>query len=186
MKTDSQSNSKTTVETTGLIEIPSGFPKYRSRMFIGFALLTIFYCGCIAFFDPLRTYLQMPPSADEFCKQHQQLQQQHNDSPPSSTCWRADLFAFEVVSGLVLIWAGCQGFYLWHVQNVRTSVPDTPEGRLFGYIDGGDVLCAVSTTFQLFDLVVSLLIPEQRQFLFLCHHIMAATVSWYGLNNQVC
>ena len=74
---------------------------------------------------------------------------------------------------------------MWHIKKIQKSVPDTPEGRLFGYIEEADVLCAVSTTFQLFDLVISFLIPEQRQLLFLCHHIMAATVSWYGLNNQV-
>jgi hypothetical protein len=144
-------------------------------MFVGFGVLTILYCGCIAVFDSLRMYLQMPPSADEFCRHSQ------NNEP----CWRADLFAFEVVSGLVLIWAGYQGFYAWHIRKIQKSIDDTPEGRLFGYVEEADVLCAVSTTFQLFDLVISFLIPEQRQFLFLCHHVMAATVSWYGLNNQV-
>jgi hypothetical protein len=48
-----------------------------------------------------------------------------------------------------------------------------------------DRLTAVSTTFQLFDFFVSLLIAEQRQPIFLAHHLSAATVSWYGLNNQV-
>ena len=41
-------------------------------MFIGFGLLTILYCGCIAMFDTIRIYFQMPPSADEFCLQQQQ------------------------------------------------------------------------------------------------------------------
>lgn len=90
-----------------------------------------------------------------------------------------------MVSGLALIWCGYKGFVAWHVKRIHNRIPNTPEGRLFGYIEEGHVLTAVSTTFQLFDLGVSLLIPEQRQLLFLCHHIMAATVSWYGLNNQV-
>jgi hypothetical protein len=161
--------------------IPSGFPIYRSRMVVGFVLLTIVYFVVIACFDSIQKIAQLPPSAKEFC----QSQQQNDAIVETAPCWRADLFSFEVVSGLALIWCGCKGFYVWHVKKIQQSIPATPEGRLFSYIEDGHSLTAVSTTFQLFDLAVSLLIPEQRQFLFLCHHIMAATVSWYGLNNQV-
>jgi hypothetical protein len=152
--------------------IPSGFPEYRNRMLLAFATLTVIYFGVIAAFDSIQAILELPPSAKEFC-------------PEGYPCWRADLLAFEVTSGLSLAWCGWVGFTSWHVQRVQHSVPRTPEGRLFGSLDVGNLLTAASTTFQLFDLMVSLLIPEQRQPLFLCHHIMAATVSWYGLNNQV-
>ncbi|KAG7352822.1 TLC domain containing protein [Nitzschia inconspicua] len=168
-KHDASSPSTTT-------QIPSGFPQYRTQMFLGFAIMTGLYCISIANFGIFREILQLPPSAPEYC------QSQPGDD--ASLCWRADLFAFELVSGLALMWCGYKGFCAWHIKKIQKMIPNTPEGRLFGYIEEGHTLTAVSTTFQLFDLGVSLLIPEQRQFLFLCHHIMAATVSWYGLNNQ--
>lgn len=159
--------------STPAARIPSGFPKYRNNMVIGFATLTVTYLCVIAAFDSIQAVLNLPPAAREFC-------------PLEYPCWRPDLLAFEVTSGLALAWCGWIGFYSWHIKRIQQSVPKTPEGRLFGYLEEGNLLTAVSTTFQLFDLMISLLIPEQRQFLFLCHHVMAATVSWYGLNNQVC
>jgi hypothetical protein len=164
--------------TTG---IPSGFPQYRTQMFWGFAIMIVLYCISIATFDSVRQILQLPPSAPEYCQPHQEA----GDDALAPPCWRADLFAFEVISGFALVWCGYKGFFAWHIKRIHESIPNTPEGRLFEYVEVGHVLTAVSTTFQLFDLGVSLLIQEQRQFLFLCHHIMAATVSWYGLNNQV-
>jgi len=157
--------------------IPSGFPAYRWHMVIGFVGLSVLYFGTIAYFDVIRNFLQLPPSGPKLCK---------NIVPDGQDCWRADLFAFELVSGLALVWAGVIGFWEWHVQKGNRHIPLTPEGRLFGYIPAAHHLTALGTTFQIFDLFISLLIPKQRQFLFLCHHIMAATVSWYGLNNQVC
>jgi hypothetical protein len=151
--------------------IPSGFPKYQWSMLYGFLGMFAFYFGIIAVFPQIQNALQIPPSADELCVVQ------------GKGCYRADLFAFEVVSGLALMWCGLLGFYSWHVQKTP-GIPLTPEGRLFGYIPAAHQLTAVGTTFQVFDLIISLLIPEQRKPLFLCHHIMAATVSWYGLNNQ--
>jgi hypothetical protein len=160
----------------GTVEIPSGFPSYRWKMLSGFVGLSVIYFGTIAAFDKIRAFLQLPPSSPELCE--------NVVSDDDGKCWRADLFAFEVVSGVALVWSGVLGFWAWHVQR-DNIVPATPEGRLFGYLPAAHQLTALGTTFQLFDLFVSVLIPEQRQPLFLCHHVMAATVSWYGLNNQV-
>ena len=157
--------------------IPSGFPAYKSQMFFGFIVMSVLYYVTIACFDWIKDLLQLPPSDPEFCQQEQ------NDGD-TKECWRADLFAFEVVSGVALSWCGYKGFMAWHVKRIQNDIPNTPEGRLFGYIQEAHALTAVSTTFQLFDLAISLLIPEQRQLLFLAHHVMAAIVSWYGLNNQ--
>jgi hypothetical protein len=177
------SNEATTHATSTMTTnvILSGFPSYRVQMYCGFATMTVLYCISIATFDSVRQLLQLPPSAVEYCQPH--LEQVSGTTLQS--CWRADLFAFEIISGVALMWCAYKGFVAWHVKRIQNSIPNTPEGRLFAYIEEGHVLTAVSTTFQLFDLAVSLLIPEQRQILFLCHHIMAATVSWYGLNNQV-
>lgn len=159
------------------IDIPSGFPAYQWHMIVGFVLFSAVYFGTVACFSEIREFLRLPPSSPELCK---------NVVSEGEDCWRADLFAFEVVSGVALTWSGVLGFWAWHVQRVDRQIPTTPEGRLFGYLPTAHQLTALGTTFQLFDLFISLIIPEQRQVLFLCHHIMAATVSWYGLNNQVC
>ncbi len=143
---------------------------------MGFLSFSALYFAIIAFFDHIREFLRLPPSGPELCT---------NTAPGGEDCWRADLFAFEIVSGVALTWCGVLGFWAWHVQKVDQMIPSTPEGRLFGYLPLAHQLTALGTTFQLFDLFVSLLIPEQRQVLFLCHHIMAALVSWFGLNNQV-
>jgi hypothetical protein len=183
----SSSSNGATTDTSSIIttnEVPSGFPYYRTQMFYGFAIMTVVYCISIATFDSVRKILHLPPSAAEYCQPHQQ-KIVDGSTTQTQPCWRADLFAFEIVSGLALMWCGYKGFVAWHVKRIQNSIPNTPEGRLFAYVEDGHRLTAVSTTFQMFDLGVSLLIPEQRQFLFLCHHIMAATVSWYGLNNQV-
>lgn len=155
------------------MEIPSGFHAYRWHMLSGFFFLSVIYFGTIAAFDTIRDFLQLPPSSPELCENQQE-----------ELCWRADLFAFEIVSGVALAWCGILGVWAWHIQRTHL-VPATPEGRLFGYLPEAHQLTALGTTFQVFDLCISLIIPEQRQPLFLCHHIMAATVSWYGLNNQV-
>jgi hypothetical protein len=152
--------------------VPSGFPQYRNLMAFFFTVLTALYFGVIAMFDTLNQYLQLPPSPPEFCPS--------SDQP----CWRSDLFSFEVVSGFALMGCGILGVRCWHFQNIQTAVPMTPEGRLFGYLPQAHLLTAAQTTFQIFDLFISFLIPELRAPIMLAHHTMAATVSWYGLNNQ--
>jgi hypothetical protein len=165
-------------------EIPSGFPHYRNAMMLAFLALTIIYFAVVATFPTIASLLSFPPTAPEYCKndERQQQQQQQQQQP----CYRGDLLSFEIVSGIALMYCAWAGFYAWHVTDITKSIPATPEGRLFGYIGEAHKLTAVGTTFQVFDLFISLLIPEQRQLLMLSHHIMAGTVSWYGLNNQVC
>ena len=153
--------------------IPSGFTDaIRSQMIIGFVVLTVTYFAAIVMFDDyIQPWLNLPPSASELC-------------PASNIpCWRSDLFAFELTSGAALVWSGWIGFKGWHMTKTVHEQCQTRDGRLFGYLKEGHALTAIGTTFQLFDLAVSFLIPEQRDIIFLCHHIMAATVSWYGLNN---
>jgi hypothetical protein len=161
--------------STPIALVPSGYPACRSYMAFGFVIFTALYIGTIQYFEDIQKFLVLPPSSPELCL-----------STSESSCWRADLFAFEVVSGVALTWSGILGIWAWHVKRVDRLIPPTPEGRLFGYLPVAHQLTALGTTFQLFDLVVSLLIPEQRQPLMLAHHTMATTVSWYGLNNQVC
>jgi hypothetical protein len=162
------------ITSAPLAVVPSGFPAYKMHMALSVIVFTACYMGTIQCFGAIQEFLQLPPSSPEFCP-----------NATNNFCWRADLFAFEVVSGIALTWSGMLGFWAWHVKRVKQLIPGTPEGRLFGYLPEAHQLTALATSFQLFDLYISFLIPEQRQPLMLAHHTMAAAVSWYGLNNQV-
>ena len=52
-------------------------------------------------------------------------------------------------------------------------------------IQEADYLTAAAFTFQLWDLFVTFIIPEQNTAVMVCHHTLASLVAWYGLNNQV-
>jgi hypothetical protein len=174
-------SSSTGTGTGGHIDIPSGFKFYRSHMIIGFIALTVTYFAVMAVFDDvLQPWMNLPPSSPELCSSSSTT----TTSDVSQPCWRSDLFSFEVTSGIALIWSAWIGFYCWHVSGNVHRCGTTRDSRLFGYLPEGHALTAIGTTFQLFDLFVSFMIPEMRQWIFLCHHIMAATVSWFGLNNQ--
>lgn len=78
-------------------------------------------------------------------------------------CSRPDLFAFQIVPGLAMVWVGAVGFWTWHVtRRVHSALPATPEGRLFGYLVESEQLAAASLTFQVWDFFTSLSIPEHR------------------------
>lgn len=115
--------------------------------------------------------------ADEFCVRH---------ADTTKPCSRPDLFAFQVSSGLALTYCAWIGSYCWYItRRAHTNIPQTPEGRLYKYLWESEKLAAVSFTFQLWDFFISLLIPEHSTAIMLTHHILAATVSWFALNNQV-
>ena len=154
--------------------IPSGFRRMRFYILFGLVYLTFVYVLVIREYRSLIELLAIPPPEDEYC-------------PESiSGCIRGDLFAFEVASGQALLFAAVVGFVAWHVTRApMTKLPSTPEGRLFGYIPEADWLTAAAFTFQVWDFVISLMIPECRTAIMLAHHLMAGLVAWYGLNNQV-
>ena len=81
--------------------------------------------------------------------------------PENQVCSRPDLFAFQVGSGIAIFFVAILGFWTWHVsRRVHWAVPATPEGRLFAHLPEGEILAAVNLTFQVWDFVMSLVIPE--------------------------
>ena len=106
--------------------------------------------------------------------------------PTEDTCTRSDLFAFQVSSGLALSFCGILGFYTWHIsKRVHTVLPQTAEGRLYGYLEESEQLAAGNFTFQFWDFWISLLIEEHRGIIWLAHHSIAALLSWLSLEYQV-
>ena len=116
--------------------------------------------------------------AEEFCRRH---------SDASKPCSRPDVFAFQVGSGVALIYCAIIGVYSWYItKRAHANIPQTPEGRLYTYLAESEKLAAISFTFQTWDFFISLRIPEHSTAVMLTHHVLAATVSWFAVHNQVC
>ena len=80
---------------------------------------------------------------------------------------------------------GITGFWTWHVsRRAHTAIPDTPEGRIFGFIEEGDRLNAGIFVFQVWDFFASLTIPEHATPVFLTHHVLAALTAYFSLEYQ--
>jgi hypothetical protein len=106
--------------------------------------------------------------------------------PTTEPCIRSDLFAFQVSSGLALSFCGILGVYTWHFsKRAHTHLPETAEGRLYGYLKESEQLAAGNFTFQFWDFWISLVIDEHRTAIMLAHHSIAALLSWLSLEYQV-
>lgn len=120
----------------------------KTHMMTGIAALTLGYGSLVYALQDSSSYLT---PAQEHCENEKE------------TCSRPDLFAFQIVPGLAMLWVAVSGFITWHVsKRVHTSLPQTPEGRLFGYLAESEQLAAASLTFQVWDFFLSLSIPEHR------------------------
>jgi TLC domain len=162
-------------------EVSPGVSSGLQRTFLpvivpGWIVLTALYLVSLNFHEGIAKWLNLPSPAESFCK----------ESREGTVCARADLFSFQVSSGMALTFCGVYGFYLWHVSKaVHTVIPKTPAGRLFGHMPQAELLIAVNFMFQSWDFVVSATIPEHATPIFLGHHVLASTVSFCSLNYQV-
>ena len=148
----------------------------RAAITRGLVLLTVVYFAILRFLRDSRSYLT---PADEYCPEGSI---DSNGKP----CSRPDLFAFQVSSGIAIFYVGWLGFHTWYIsKRVHNALPNTPEGRLFGYLEESERMAAANFTFQIWDFLISLLIPEHCTAVFLTHHLMAATVSWFSLSYQM-
>lgn len=67
-------------------------------------------------------------------------------------CGRADLFAFQVVSGLSFIPIAGIAIYSWHIsRRAFRLVPNTPEGRIYGYVPECEYMTALNLVYQIWD-----------------------------------
>ena len=151
----------------------NGVKRMRGSMACGFVLLTLVYFGVLHLLRDSSSYL---PPGDEYCREG-------SDTDP---CSRPDLFAFQVSSGTAIFYVGWLGFHTWYIsKRVHIALPNTPAGRLFGYLEESEKIAAANFSFQLWDFIISLFIPEHCTAVFLTHHVMAAIVSWFSLSSQM-
>lgn len=149
-------------------EIPSSARKMMPVILGGLFSLTLLHISLKNHFASSETILGLPPVSPEFCSE--------------TPCYRSDLFAFQVSSGVSIFVCGLLGFRTWHISKRHLShLPSTPEGRLFGFLPESEWLAAVNFTFQFWDFLASCFIAEHATPLFLIHHLMASTVSWFSI-----
>jgi TLC domain len=130
---------------------------------------------------------------EEYCRD--QLKYKSNEK-----CGRPDLFAFQIVSGILFLIVGLLGLYGWYVSPTASSFSrtlnapngvnqkedrskDSAEVRLFGHQKVAQWLTILNCSYQLWDFVVSLFIPEHRTVVMLTHHAAAAVVCLSGIYN---
>jgi hypothetical protein len=94
------------------------------------------------------------------------------------------LVAFQAAAQIMQLFMGLSGFFAWHVtKRAHTTIPNTPHGRLFGYIPEADRLNAGIFVFQTWDFFASLFIPEHASPVFLAHHVVAALTAYFSLEH---
>eukprot|EP00978_Attheya_sp_CCMP212_P014917 scaffold38298_cov49-Attheya_sp.AAC.3 len=159
--------------------VVSGMKRQKGLIVSCFLSLSIVYAGIYYMYSPDR----MPEGwyvapFEKYCENHDYAKQE--------ICSRPDLMAFQVTCALVLTYLGVMGFYLWHInKRAHTAVPNTPEGRLFGYIPESENLIAINFIFQVWDFLASIISPEHCTVIFMTHHLLAAIATGCALANQV-
>lgn len=157
--------------------VSSGFTRQRVPIFASILGLAIFY-NALCWFLKDSTWLR---PADEFCKN-----ETTDNNSGTTKCSRPDLFAFQVVSAIMNLYMGGIGLWTWHItKKVVTDIPQTPEGRLFGYLKEADLLNAGIFVYQTLDFFLSMFVPEHATAIFLTHHLLTAICAWMSLEYQM-
>lgn len=157
-------------------EIPSGFNRRKVSITTTMMGLVVFYNLVIWAFKDSTLWLR--PAA-EYCREEHVVDE-------SGRCSRSDLFAFQAASAVMQYYMAGMGFYAWHwSKSVTHKLPQTPEGRLFGYLEDADRLLVGIFVYQTFDFFASMLVPEHNTTVFLAHHALASLTAWMSLEYQM-
>lgn len=102
-------------------------------------------------------------------------------------CLRPDLLAYKATALVAMSTMGLMGVYNWHFNpRIRQLSKATPEDRLFGLnLDSADYTNVVILCYQFYDLCLSLTIPDNRDPIFLIHHVLAMITSYCALEYQM-
>jgi TLC domain len=128
----------------------------------------------LAFTQRWTAMIGLDPMSEETC----QLQRDGNER-----CGRADLFAFQCVSGFVFIVCGLYGIYVFHFD--RSLPQSSTNDRLFGYHPLAAEITKLNLAYQIWDILISLTIPENCGWIMMIHHCVAAYLSYSGLSNNM-
>ena len=158
-----------TATTVAPTYIPGFTHLFKECMFGFFALTALFFL------------VQIPGSkispSDKFCTE------ESGTYPPP--CTRPSLLAFESVCATVFVLMTILSVKSWHIdKHPQKDLPQTPEGRFYGYSSTSEKIAALSFVFQGWSCLATPFIPEFYSGIMMSHHIMATTVSFIALQNQ--
>lgn len=156
--------------STSSTTIPSayerGFAKKKSYCAKIFAILSIIFV--IGYY--LGTFLTPAP---KYC-------------PSPQPCTRPEIFAIELVCMSSFLYMAFKSISFWQIYKIQLKeIPATPLGRVFGFHNESQNITAFSLVFQGWDLLVTPFIPEFATPIMIVHHLLAAFVSYVGLEYQV-
>ena len=136
------------------------------------------------------------PSPDD-CVALQQLPQPRQNETAEPThnekCGRPDLFAFQMVSGLVFLVVSLFGLHAWYhihrhpqLRGGEARRTTLPASRLYGYRYEAHVILLINLSYQIWDFIISIaVIAEHGTTIMLLHHAVAALVAYCGLYNYM-
>lgn len=157
-------------------KIPRVIRRQLPLIITGVVVSQLLYTILFYLYRDAPSWFGLPTPSQEFCQGQDQMK-----------CGRADLFAFQVVSGLSFLPIAMISFYSWHVAHRPfRAIPDSPEGRIYGYLPECEYMAALNLVYQIWDFLVSLTIPEFRSDpVMIAHHIAAAAVCYLCLDGYL-
>jgi hypothetical protein len=138
----------------------------------GLILCTTVYLSLYIWFRNTPSILGFAPPTPAYCTESK-----------TKECARSDLFAFQITCAIPITATAFLGLYAWY--RYVPSLPQTPQGRLYCHIPMAETITAINFTFQVWDFLVSLFIPEHRTALMLTHHFLAACVCGSALSGGI-
>lgn len=145
----------------------SGFDSCRRQIEVLLLIVAAFYGIVMALNLPISVHAKFCPLNEE-------------------TCQRPDLIAYKLTSAIFMFYMGTLGVKNWYFsKEVRDASKVTPEGRLFGHLKAANDQNVANFCYQVWDLCVSLSIPEHREPVFLVHHILAGMTAFCSLEFQM-
>ena len=154
------------VEVTPPSPATSGLARWRGHVLGGIIFLSVAYR--ILYWVGMKLNLQ---PAEQYCQGQE------------GECSRPDLFAFQFTAEIMQLFMGITGGVSWH--NAKRRAIKSPEARLFGDMPSAERLMAGVLTFQVWDFLFSLMIPEHATAVFLTHHVLAALTAYFSLKYQL-
>ena len=152
------------------------FLKCSKSVVLVVAILQVVYSFFMYTLKDSGTYL-VP--AEEFCEDKVYF----SGNPP--ICSRPDMASFQIAVIIPIFFCGLVGFWAWHVSaSPHYKLPQTVEGRLFGYLPEAKWLGVFNFSFQLWDFFISLMIPEHATPLMLTHHVLAGFGGYFSMEHQ--
>jgi len=102
------------------------------------------------------------------------------------SCTRTDLVAFQILSLVNLAYLGLLGVYTYYIsKKVKKSVPNTPQGRIFGKLAEADYVNMRIVVFQGWDFVASIFFEEHCTLIMMTHHVFAFICGVFSLKYGV-